>query len=239
MLAVKTQNLSVRFGQVWALDQVDLELSAGRIIGLIGPSGAGKTTLIQAIVGRLKLPKSAVTVLGKQAGSPQLRQKIAYMTQSLSVYGDLTVEENMVYFGRMNGLRSRELHAAIREMLETVDLTKKADTLTNKLSRGQQQRVSLAVTLLGKPELLVLDEPTTGLDPALRNRLWRIFRQLSKEGTTLIISSHSMDEASRCDDLVLIREGRIIAHDTPEELLARTKANSVEQAFLQLAGGES
>ena len=136
MLAVKTQNLSVRFDRVWALDQVDLELSAGRIIGLIGPSGAGKTTLIQAIVGRLKLPKSAVTVLGKQAGSPQLRQKIAYMTQSLSVYGDLTVEENMVYFGRMNGLRSRELQAAIREMLETVDLTKKADTLTNKLSRG-------------------------------------------------------------------------------------------------------
>jgi len=235
--AVKILNLSVTLGgEVQALKNVNLELPTGKSIGFIGPSGAGKTTLIRSIVGRLKVPQDSIIVLGKSAGSPELRTRVTYMTQELSVYADLTVDENILYFAKMNGHSHSRAKQTLQEVLAEVDLSDKAGSLVSNLSGGQKQRVSLAIALIGAPELMVLDEPTVGLDPVLRDRLWKLFRKLTEQGTTLIISSHSMDEARRCDDLVLVRNGSVIAHSSPAELLKQTGAKDVEQAFLQLAG---
>ncbi|HVW23201.1 MAG TPA: ABC transporter ATP-binding protein [Candidatus Saccharimonadales bacterium] len=236
--SVSIKNLSVTLGgSVKALRDVTLELPKGQTIGFIGPSGAGKTTLIRAIVGRLQTKPGSVEVFGQPAGSANLRSQLSYMTQELSVYNDLTVHQNLEYFAVMAGkTRRREAKAAANEVLHTVELAKQANQLVSTLSGGQKQRVSLGVALLTKPPLLVLDEPTVGLDPVLRDKLWQLFNQLAKQGTTLIISSHSMDEATRCDDLVLIRDGQVIAHEAPKELLKRTGARDVEDAFLKLVG---
>lgn len=235
--AVKVDNLSVVLdGRVQALKNVTLDLAAGKITGLIGPSGAGKTTLIRSIVGLLKTPNGAVKIFGQSAGSAGLRKAVAYMAQDLSVYADLTVKENLMYFARMKGQNRRQALATVKELLETTDMTDKASSVVSDLSGGQQQRVSLAVALIGQPKLLVLDEPTVELDPVLRSNLWKLFNKLADGGTTLIISSHSMDEASRCDDLVLIRSGAVIAHSAPDALLEKTMTTSVEQAFLKLVG---
>jgi ABC-2 type transport system ATP-binding protein len=237
--AIKIKKLSVTLGgQVKALKDINLELPEGMIIGCIGPSGAGKTTLIKSIVGRLETPRGSVMVFDKPAGSPELRKSVAYMTQELSVYTDLTVRENIMYFARMEGQSRSEAESTLKELLSTVHMTDKANTLVSNLSGGQRQRVSLAVALIGAPRLMVLDEPTVGLDPALRENLWQLFNELAKKGTTLVISSHSMDEASKCDSLVLIREGEILAHSSPAELLRETDTKSVEAAFLKLVGGK-
>jgi len=225
-------------GQVKALNHINLELPEGKITGFIGPSGAGKTTLIRSIVGRLETPKDSIEVLGHPAGSPELRGIVSYMTQELSVYADLTVKENLTYFARMSGLSRTNAQKSVKELLATIDIPDKTNALVGDLSGGQKQRVSLAVALIGSPKLMVLDEPTIGLDPALRDRLWRLFNEIAARGTSLIISSHSMDEASRCDDLILIREGEVIAHSSPKELLQKTETSSVEQAFLKLVGDE-
>lgn len=235
--AVKIKNLSIVLGgQIKALKHINLELPPGKITGFIGPSGAGKTTLIKCIVGRLEVSKGSVDIFGLPAGSPNLRSSVSYMTQELSVYTDLTVSENLGYFARMVGLSRTETAKTIKDLLQVIDMPDKANTLVSNLSGGQKQRVSLAIALIGAPKLMVLDEPTTGLDPALRENLWRLFYKIAAGGTTLIISSHSMDEAGRCEDLVLIREGEIIAHDEPKELLRKTDTGSVEQAFLKLVG---
>lgn len=238
--AVEIRNLSIVLdGQVEALKDITLNIPEGRITGLIGPSGAGKTTLIRSIVGRLQIPEHTIRIFGHQAGTPDLRHQVSYMTQELSVYTDLTVDENLKYFARMAGLNRKQSSEIVRQVMRTVDLSDKADSLVSELSGGQKQRVSLAVALVGAPKLMVLDEPTVGLDPALREKLWQLFNDLTAQGTTLIVSSHSMDEAARCDDLVLIREGTVIAHSTPKELLHTTETSSVEQAFLKLVGGTS
>ncbi len=237
--AVQVKDLSVTLGgHVAALQHVDLELPLGKITGFIGPSGAGKTTLIRSIVGRLHVAPGTVTVLGEPAGSKALRSTVRYMTQELSVYPDLTVGENLAYFCRMAGLNRKESKHTVNRLLETMELKSKTRTLVSELSGGQKQRVSLAIALIGKPKLMVLDEPTVGLDPVLREKLWKLFHELVAQGTTLIVSSHSMDEAQRCDDLVLIREGSVIAHDAPDELLKRTHTDNVEQAFLKLVGAQ-
>lgn len=235
--AVEINSLSVVLdNRVHALSNVNLNLSAGKITGLIGPSGAGKTTLIRSIVGLLKTPSGAVKIFGKSAGTPCLREDVAYMAQDLSVYTDLTVKENLIYFARMKGENHRQAVRTVGHLLEMTDMVDKANSVVSELSGGQQQRVSLAAALIGQPKLLVLDEPTVELDPVLRSNLWQLFYKLAEGGTTLIISSHSMDEASRCDDLVLIRAGEVIAHSAPEDLLKRTETKSVEQAFLKLVG---
>ena len=238
--AIKIKNLSVTLGgHVKALKHIDLELPEGKITGFIGPSGAGKTTLIRSIVGRLQTPEGSIEVLGLSAGSPELRSTVTYMTQELSVYSDLTVNENLTYFARMSGQSRADAQKSVKELLTTIDMPNKAGALVGDLSGGQKQRVSLAVALIGSPKLMVLDEPTIGLDPALRDGLWRLFNEIASRGTTLIISSHSMDEARRCEDLVLIREGEIIAHSSPKELLQKTSTGSVEQAFLKLVGDKT
>lgn len=238
--AITVTGVSVVFDGVFrALDDISLELPIGKIVGFIGPSGAGKTTLIRSIVGRQKLTKGSIEVLGRQAGSASLRSRLSYMTQENSVYPDLTVRQNLRYFATMFGVNHRELDAQIAEIIGVVDMQPQANQLVSSLSGGQKQRVSLAVALIGKPELMVLDEPTVGLDPVLREDIWNLFRKLAGQGTSLIISSHVMDEAERCDDLVLVRDGKVLAHGSPEALRKQTDTKSVEASFLKLVGGLS
>jgi ABC-2 type transport system ATP-binding protein len=229
--AISVDSLRVRRGGKLVLDGVTLEIEAGRVTGLLGPSGSGKTTLMRAIVGVQVVESGTTTVLGEPAGSARLRSRVGYVTQAPSVYGDLTVRENLRYFSRVLGAAA----ARVDEVLADVDLGDAAEQLTSTLSGGQRARVSLATALLNAPSLLVLDEPTVGLDPVLRRDLWDTFHGLAGGGTTLLVSSHVMDEASRCHDLLLLRDGRLLAATTPDELRARTGEQDLEAAFLQLA----
>jgi len=230
--AISISHLVVRRGGRTVLDGISLEIAAGRITGLLGPSGCGKSTLMRSIVGVQRVAGGTVQVLGREAGTPALRRRVGYVTQAPSVYADLTVRQNLAYFARVLSA-PRE---AVESVIATVDLADHAEAPVGRLSGGQRARVSLAVALLGKPDLLVLDEPTVGLDPVLRRELWGTFRLLTDEGVTLLVSSHVMDEADRCDDLVLMRDGAVLASEPREQLLERTGQTDVEQAFLQLVG---
>ncbi|HYK07192.1 MAG TPA: ABC transporter ATP-binding protein [Gaiellaceae bacterium] len=221
----------MRRGGVLVLPGVSLDIRAGTVTGLLGPSGSGKTTLLRAIVGVQIVEAGSVTVLGQAAGAPELRRRVGYVTQEPSVYGDMSVRENLRYFARVLGAPLSRVDEAIDE----VDLRARAEQLARTLSGGERSRVSLATALLGRPELLVLDEPTVGLDPVLRRDLWTMFHELAETGRTLLVSSHVMDEAERCDELVLMRDGLIVAAEPPGELLARTGAADLEDAFLALA----
>lgn len=212
------------------LHGLSVSVPRGQVVGLLGPSGCGKTTLMRSIVGVQRVVSGTVTVLGQPAGSPILRRRVAYVTQSASVYDDLTVRQNLRYFAAIVGSE----RASIDRVLEQTDLVDSTGQLVGSLSGGQRSRVSLAAALLGSPELLVLDEPTVGLDPVLRVELWTLFRRLAADGTSLLVSSHVMDEATRCDRLLLMRDGDILADETPEELLASTGTTDPEKAFLTL-----
>lgn len=239
--AVVIEGLRVIRGKRVVLPDLRLHVPAGQVVGLLGPSGSGKTTLMRAIVGVQVVEGGTVTVLGHPAGDPALRRQVGYLTQSPSIYADLTIRENIAYFGRAVGLKGRELTEAVTRTLTEVDLDDHADDLVRDLSGGQESRVSLACALVGRPSLLVLDEPTVGLDPVLRRDLWNHFRSLAADGYSLIVSSHVMDEAARCDRLILLREGRVLADVTPAELLERTGQTDADAAFLALvdaSGGE-
>ncbi|MEV5434174.1 ABC transporter ATP-binding protein [Streptomyces sp. NPDC052701] len=236
--AIRAENLTVVRGPRTVLRGLGFTVPRGRITGLLGPSGCGKSTLMRAIVGTQAKVAGTLDVLGRPAGHPALRARIGYVTQSPSVYDDLTVRQNLDYFaavldpGRASAGRRRE---HVTRAIADVDLTHHADTLAGNLSGGQRSRVSLAVALLGAPELLVLDEPTVGLDPVLRRDLWNLFHTIAADrGATLLVSSHVMDEAERCHRLLLMREGEILAEDTPDALRARTGSETVEAAFLHL-----
>jgi ABC-2 type transport system ATP-binding protein len=233
--AIGVDALRVRRGGNLVLPGIDLTIARGRLTGLLGPSGSGKTTLMRCIVGVQIVDSGTVAVLGEPAGTPNLRRRIGYVTQAPAVYEDLTVRENLRYFADVLGAPRSGVDEAIR----TVDLTTHADQVVRTLSGGERSRVSLATALLGRPELLILDEPTVGLDPVLRRDLWATFHRLADDGVTLLVSSHVMDEAKRCEDLVLMREGRIVATETPDELRARTGKLDLEDAFLALAEAES
>jgi ABC-2 type transport system ATP-binding protein len=222
----------VRGGRV-ALDDVSVALAGGLVTGLLGPSGSGKSTLMRAVVGVQRVESGRVLVLDEPAGSPLLRRRVAYTTQAPSVYGDLTVRENLRYFARILATPSQR----IEEALETVGLTAEADRVVNELSGGQRARASLASALLGRPEVLVLDEPTVGLDPVLRRDLWTTFRELAAAGATLLVSSHVMDEAERCDELLLLREGRLLATGPVADIRRRTGTDDMDEAFLRLIEG--
>jgi ABC-2 type transport system ATP-binding protein len=228
--AVVVDRLRVFRGSREVLPGISLTVPRGQVVGLLGPNGGGKTTLLRSIVGVQIITGGTVTVLGEPAGSPGLRSRVGYVTQDASVYADLTVRANLTYFAALAGARPAE----VGRVVEAVDLSADIDTRVNRLSGGQRSRVSLAAALVGSPELLVLDEPTVGLDPVLRRDLWALFRRLADGGTTLLVSSHVMDEATRCDRLLLLREGRLLADDSPEGLLARTGAPDAEQAFFTL-----
>ncbi|PQZ87763.1 multidrug ABC transporter ATP-binding protein [Arthrobacter sp. MYb227] len=228
--AVSITGLIVRRGKNLVLPGLDLEIPRGEVVGLLGPSGCGKSTLMRSIVGTQIIASGDVLVLGETAGSAGLRHRIGYMTQSPSIYDDLSVTENLRYFAKIIGASTPEVQAII----ERTDLSSVAKALAADLSGGQRSRASLAIALLGNPELLVLDEPTVGLDPVLRVELWELFAQLAAEGATLLVSSHVMDEATRCDRLILMREGKIIAQETPPRLLELTNTTTAEDAFLAL-----
>jgi ABC-2 type transport system ATP-binding protein len=228
--AVALQGLRVVRGGRLVLDDVTLEVPRGTVAGLLGPSGCGKSTLMRSLVGVQIVAGGDVQVLGRPAGSPPLRRRVGYVTQAPSVYADLTVRENLRYFAAVLGADRSDVDRVVDE----VGLGSHADAVVGRLSGGQEARVSLAAALLGAPELLVLDEPTVGLDPVLRRDLWQLFRDLADRGTTLVVSSHVMDEAAHCDRLLLLREGRLLADDTLEGLLTRTGTSDVEAAFLAL-----
>lgn len=228
--AISIRGLRVVRGANLVLPHIDLDVPHGQIVGLLGPSGGGKTTLMRAIVGAQIVDGGSVEVLGEPAGSTSLRQRIGYVTQAPSVYPDLTARENLAYFAKTVGVRGQ----AVATTLDHIGLSDTADRPVSTLSGGQKSRVSLGAALVGDPELLVLDEPTVGLDPALRRDLWGLFRELRDSGKTLLVSSHVMDEASRCDRLVFIRDGAILADDTFEAILADTGTDNADAAFLAL-----
>jgi ABC-2 type transport system ATP-binding protein len=235
MPAVEVRDLRVVRGGRPVLGGLTLDVAAGSVTGLLGPSGSGKSTLMRTIVGVQRVAGGEVTVLGYPAGSPPLRRRVGYVTQSPSVYGDLTVRENVAHFARLLGAARAE----VDRVVATVDLVGHAGSPVGALSGGQRIRASLAVALLGNPELLVLDEPTVGLDPVLRRDLWATFRDLVDGGATILVSSHVMDEAAECDTLLLMREGRLVADESPDELRARTGEDDLGAAFLRLVEAEA
>ena len=228
--AVTVTDLVVHRGARRVLHEVSCTVPPGQVTGLLGPSGSGKSTLMRAVVGVQQVRSGTVTVLGLPAGTAALRSRVGYVTQAPSVYPDLTVRENARYFAALYGRGAAAADAALAD----VGLSDAAGQLVQDLSGGQRGRASLACALVGQPELLVLDEPTVGLDPVLRVELWSRFHELAAAGTTLVVSSHVMDEAGRCDRLLLLREGRLLTDSTPGELRSRTGTDDLEEAFLSL-----
>jgi len=232
---IDVAGLTVVRGGRTVLEDFDLEVSAGEVTGLLGPSGCGKSTLLRALVGVQKVAGGTVTILGEPAGSRSLRDRIGYVTQAPSVYDDLSVTENLRFFARVLGADP----AAVGRAIDVVDLGSHRDCVVRNLSGGQRSRVSLAAALLGTPDLLILDEPTVGLDPVLRRDLWDLFHRLAADGATVVVSSHVMDEAERCDRLLLMREGRLLFADTPQALKDLTGVDDMEGAFLALVEAQT
>ena len=229
--AVEVSGLEVVRGGRRVLPGVSLAVRGGIVTGLLGPSGSGKSTLMRAVVGVQKVAGGSLSVLGRPAGSAELRRRVAYVTQAPSVYADLTVRENLEYFVRILDVPADRIDRTIA----SVGLERQADQIVGTLSGGERSRGSLAVALLHDPELLVLDEPTVGLDPVLRRELWATFHALAEEGRTLLVSTHVMDEAERCDELVIMRDGHVVASGTPAALLEEARADTLEEAFIALA----
>ncbi|MFX0576077.1 ABC transporter ATP-binding protein [Nocardia nepalensis] len=228
--AIDITALRVNRGGHTVLDSITLAVTPGIVTGLLGPSGCGKTTLLRTIVGTQPIAAGSVRVFGLRAGSRALRKRVGYVTQSPSIYPDITTIENVRYFAALYGVE----RAAADEAIAAVGLTGQARQLAGTLSGGQRGRVSLACALVASPDLLILDEPTVGLDPVLRIEMWSHFSELAERGTTILVSSHVMDEAARCDDLILLREGAVLAHSTPDQLRADTHTTDLEEAFLSL-----
>jgi ABC-2 type transport system ATP-binding protein len=227
---VVVDHLRVVRGKRPAIHDLSVQIARGSITGLLGPSGCGKTTLMRSIVGTQILSAGSVTVLGQQAGSALLRRRVGYMPQAATIYDDLRIIDNVRYFGSLYGMDSK----AADEAVSAVGLDDHRTALCGNLSGGQRTRASLACALVAAPDLLVLDEPTVGLDPVLRVDLWQQFHQLAKRGTTLLVSSHVMDEADHCGDLLLMRDGHLLAHTTPRKLREDTGCQSLEEAFLSV-----
>lgn len=227
--AIQCENVEVQRGKVKAVADVSVTVPQGSVTGLLGPSGCGKTTLMRAIVGTQKNVQGRIEVLDRPAGTTSLRWEVGYVTQASSIYSDLTVEQNIRYFAQIY-----DAEEWIEDAIASVDLDGRRDHLVDDLSGGQQKRVSIACALVTRPRLLILDEPTTGLDPVLRADLWARFRELAESGVTLLVSSHVMDEAEHCDDLILMRDGALVAQLTPSALRERTGETNLEKAFLAL-----
>ena len=230
-IAVDVENVSKSFGAVKALDGVTLRIKQGEIYGLLGPNGAGKTTLIRLIVGIVEANAGTVTVLGQRMPNVSVLSHVGYMTQLAALYPGLSVEENVRFFAAINGAEQ-----GVKEALELVELYERRDSVVSTLSGGMRQRCSLACALVHKPQLLLLDEPTVGVDPQLRVQFWESFRRMAEAGTTIIVSSHVMDEAERCQRLGLIQYGRLLAEGSPNEVRAMAGTQNLEEAFLTLAG---
>ena len=229
--AIDVEDVSKSFGSVTALDGVTLKVKRGEIYGLLSPNGAGKTTLIRLLVGLLEAHAGTVTVLEKRMPDVDVLRHIGYMTQQAALYPGLSVEENVRFFAAINGVED-----GIKEALEMVELYQRRSSVVSTLSGGMRQRCSLACAIVHRPQLLLLDEPTVGVDPQLRVQFWEDFRRMAESGTTIIVSSHVMDEAERCQRLGLIQYGKLLAEGTPGEIRASADAANLEDAFLKLAG---
>jgi ABC-2 type transport system ATP-binding protein len=232
--AIVARGLVRTFGAVRALDGLDLEVPPGTILGLLGPNGSGKTTFIRVLAGLLRPTAGEVLVLGRRPGL-ETAAHVGYMTQAPALYDDLPARDNLVFFGRLFGLSRAEAGTRADELLQLVSLTEKARTPVRDLSGGMRQRTNLACAMIHRPRLLLLDEPTVGVDPVLRVSLWDHFRSLNADGSTVLLTTHVMDEADRCDSVALIDAGRAIAEGTPEELRERTGATTIEDAYLWFA----
>src|SRR5438309_4571093 len=229
--AVDVQGVEKRFGDIKALDGVTLRVRRGEIYGLLGPNGAGKTTLIRALVGLIAPDAGTVTVLGRKLPNLDVLREVGYMTQQAALYPGLSVEENVRFFAAIYGV-----DAGVKDALEFVDLYTRRGSVVSTLSGGMRQRCSLACALVHRPRLLLLDEPTVGIDPQLRVQFWEYFRSMAAAGTTMVVSSHVMDEADRCQRLGLIQYGRLLAEGTPAEIRGQGGSQNLEEAFLALAG---
>jgi ABC-2 type transport system ATP-binding protein len=232
--AVQAKGVRKRFGPIEALGGLDLEVRAGEIYGLLGPNGSGKTTFIRCLAGLVRPDAGEITVLGRAPREAVAAGRVGYMTQAAALYGDLSVMENLSFFARLEDVE--QASDRIEDALRTVDLLDRKRSTVSTLSGGMRQRVSLAAALLHQPDLLLLDEPTVGVDPVLRQEFWTHFRALASKGVTILVSSHVMDEASRCDRLGLIRAGRVLAEGSADELTRRAGTQDLETAFLKLAG---
>lgn len=230
-IAVDVDSITKRFGDIKALNGVSLQVRRGEIYGLLGPNGAGKTTLIRCIVGLVAPGSGTVTVLGKKLPNLDVLRGVGYMTQAAALYPGLSVEENVKFFAAIYGVEG-----GVKDALEFVDLYQRRGSVVSSLSGGMRQRCSLACALVHRPQLLLLDEPTVGVDPQLRVQFWEQFRRMAADGTTIIVSSHVMDEAERCQRLGLIQYGRVLAEGSPSEVRARAGTQNLEEAFLRLAG---
>ena len=228
--AVEVEDVSKRFGAQPALDGVTLKIRRGEVYGILGPNGAGKTTLIRSLVGLIVPDGGTVTVLGQRMPSLDILARVGYMTQQAALYPDLSAGENVRFFAEIYGA-----HDGVREALEFVDLWDRRDSVVSELSGGMRTRCSLACALVHKPDLLLLDEPTVGVDPQLRVQLWDRFQRMAREGKSILVSSHVMDEAERSDRLGLIRFGRLLAEGTVAELTRKAGVGRLEDAFLKLS----
>ncbi|MFF2093535.1 ABC transporter ATP-binding protein [Paenibacillus sp. NPDC058174] len=232
VLAVEVSGIQRQFKGVTVLNDITLSIPRGELFGLLGPSGSGKTTFIKLITGIDRADSGSVRVLGQQMPQLALLARIGYMAQSDALYNELTGRQNLAFFGAMYGLKGQRLQDRIRAVAELVDLEADLNKQTGAYSGGMKRRLSLAISLLHEPELLVLDEPTVGIDPLLRQSIWRELAGLSKQGVTIILTTHVMDEAEKCDRLGLIRGGKLIAADTPEALVQQSGGTTIEEAFI-------
>ena len=231
---VEVSGLHKHFGDTRAVDGIDLQVQRGEIYGLLGPNGSGKTTLMRLLAGLLRASAGNVRILGQEMPNKAVLSQVGYMTQATALYEDLTVRENVAFFAEMYGSASGP--EAVDAAVELVGLQERANSLVRTLSGGMKQRSSLACALVHRPRLLLLDEPTVGVDPQLRAVFWSYFRRLASEGVALIVSSHVMDEAERCDKLGFVRNGKLLAEGSAEVLRAKAGASTLDDAFLRFAG---
>jgi ABC-2 type transport system ATP-binding protein len=239
MSVIEIKGLEKSYGRIKAVDGMDLSVDKGQVFGLLGPNGSGKTTVIKIMCGLLKPDKGTVNIFGDGIRKRSYLKRVGYMPQETALYEDLSIHENIKLFGGIHGMRKDEILEMEKEVLTMVDLLERKDFVLSSLSGGQRHRVSLAVSMVHSPELLFLDEPTVGVDPPLRSKFWSTFRRLKEEGRTIIMSTHYMDEALNCDRIGMMRNGRVIAVGTPDEIMKRTGTQTLENAFLSLAKGVS
>ena len=236
MYSVILQNINHSYGKKQVLSGINLQVKAGSIYGLLGPSGCGKSTVVKIMAGILAATSGEVTVLGKKMPQLSLMAKIGYMAQSDALYPTLTAQENLNFFGALYGMSKTDIAARSVEVLNMVGLADKAGQYVNSFSSGMKRRLSLAITLLHRPQIIILDEPTVGIDPLLRKSIWQELRQIAAEGVTIFLTTHVMDEAEKCNHLAMMRDGIIIAEDTPQNLITKIGANSMEEAFIYYGG---
>ncbi|WP_125666171.1 ABC transporter ATP-binding protein [Paenibacillus baekrokdamisoli] len=234
---VALHSLVRQFGTTIVLDDITLRVERGELFGLLGPSGSGKTTLIKLITGIDKANHGTVHMLGELMPKLSMLQRFGYMAQSDALYNELTAKENLIFFASLYGLRGQQRNKRIQEAMEIVHLLEHLNKPVAAYSGGMKRRLSLAIALLHEPELLVLDEPTVGIDPVLRQSIWKELKLLRERGTTIILTTHVMDEAEKCDRLGLLRDGKMIAIGTPEELKQSSDSSTLEEAFIVLGGG--